>query len=121
MLIHRPFSIRNLQIFLASEIAQPSTLKTASAGLAQAETVAANLVSLFKKGVQIQLPATYDGYSACPLFTEFGKAIPGAVTYKGVATGSFWQNPNQPSRREWFVHRYLIPTLYWNFTIKGIV
>ena len=108
-------------IFGLGDCAALPTLKTASAGLAQAEIVAANLASLFKKGVQVQLPATYDGYSACPLFTEFGKAIPGAVTYQGVATGSFWQNPNQPSRREWFVHRYLIPTLYWNFTIKGIV
>lgn len=111
--------LRYINIFGLGDVAGLPTLKTGSAARAQANIVAKNVVSLFRKGAQVPLPAQYNGYSCCPIFTEVGQAMYPEIGYDGKLLPSFYGDPFSTSRTLWHFNKTLMPILYWNLILKG--
>lgn len=110
---------RYINIFGLGDVAGLPTLKSGSAARAQASVVARNIVSLFRKGAQVPLPAQYDGYSCCPIFTEVGQAMHPEIGYEGKLLPSFCGHPFSTRRTFWHFNKSLMPLLYWNLMLKG--
>lgn len=65
------------------------------------------------------LAAGYDGYTSCPLVTDYGKVMIAEFVYNGVVTPTLPLNPFKESRFYWVVKKYLLPSFYWNTMLKG--
>ncbi|MFB6117062.1 NAD(P)/FAD-dependent oxidoreductase [Halosegnis sp.] len=86
------------------------TSKTAAAARKQAAALADNLTADVTGRAY---EATYDGFAACPLLTERGKAMLAAYNYDGAMT------PAVESRLGWLADVELIPRLYWGVWLRG--
>jgi len=97
----------------------PAPCKTAAAVSVQTEVVRRNLLSQMSKE---PLPASYTGYSSCPLVTSRSTCI--------MAEFNYFKTPAEPEetfpfdqskeRRLMFqMKSHLMPWLYWNGLIKG--
>ncbi|KAK6858708.1 FAD/NAD(P)-binding domain-containing protein [Apiospora arundinis] len=73
-------------VWSAGDASCLQTSKTAAAITAQAPVLVANLVSSLEKA---PLPATYNGYTSCPLLTEYGKVMLAEFTYGGEPHETF--------------------------------
>jgi sulfide:quinone oxidoreductase len=112
---------RFINIFGVGDVAGIPNIKTASAARAQAKVAAENICFLFKKGAQLPLPRKYNGYSLCPLVTGIGQALHPELGYDGQLLPSLPVNPYVPRNSLWFYNIKVLPRLYWNFMIKGIL
>lgn len=110
-----------INIFAAGDVAGLPTMKTATGARAQAEVVAENICFLFKKGAQAPLPRKYDGYTCCPLITEIGRIIHPELGYEGKLLSKIPLNPFVPRKSLWVYNTSLLPKLYWNFMLKGLL
>lgn len=84
--------------------------KTAAAITAQAPVVVSNLLS----AMQAQAPTEfYDGYTSCPLLTEF--------KYGGERHETFGRfvDPSQPSRAFYHLKKDFFPWIYYASMVKG--
>ena len=84
--------------------------KTAAAARKQAHVVSENLLASMRG---LALPETYDGYAACPLLTEKGKAM--------VAEFDYEESISAPvvSRMNWIMDVNVLPSIYWNTWMRG--
>jgi len=110
-----------INIFGVGDVAGVPSLKTGAAARAQAEVVAENILSLFKKGAQTPLPREYNGYTSCPFVTGIGEVMLGEFGYGGKLMPTFPGNPFVPRKSLWFYNTKIMPHLYWNFVLKGII
>ncbi|MBI4897733.1 MAG: NAD(P)/FAD-dependent oxidoreductase [Actinobacteria bacterium] len=61
----------------------------------------------------------YDGYTACPLVTGYGKLIMAEFDYELKPTPTF---PFDQTKERWSMYqvkRYVLPPLYWNRILRG--
>jgi sulfide:quinone oxidoreductase len=84
--------------------------RTAAAARKQSHVVAKNLASMLKDE---PMRAEYDGYAACPLLTEKGKAMVAEFNY----TDSISAPVN--SRMNWIMDINVLPAVYWNSWLRG--
>lgn len=110
-----------INIFGAGDVAGLPTIKTATGARVQAEIVAENICFLFKKGTQLPLPRKYNGYTCCPLITGIGQVIHPEVGYEGKLLSSLPFNPFVPRKSLWYYNTNILPKLYWNFMVKGLL
>ena len=84
--------------------------KTAAAARKQAHVVSENLLASMRG---LALPETYDGYAACPLLTEKGKAM--------VAEFDYEESISAPvvSRMNWIMDVNVLPSVYWDAWMRG--
>jgi sulfide:quinone oxidoreductase len=84
--------------------------RTAAAARKQSHVVADNLVSHLRGR---RLTAEYDGYAACPLLTEKGKAM--------VAEFDYEESISAPveSRLNWIMDINVLPSFYWGAWLRG--
>ncbi|MEQ8193007.1 MAG: hypothetical protein RIB59_00820 [Rhodospirillales bacterium] len=61
----------------------------------------------------------YDGYGACPLTVERGKAILAEFGYEGKLLPTFPLKPTVPRWIWWILKAKLLPYLYWDVLLKG--
>ncbi len=109
---HKKYS----NVFALGDAANLPTAKTGAAIRKQAPVLVENLLA--QKAGQ-SLPARYDGYTACPLITGYGRLILAEFDYDGHPKETF---PFDQSRERWSLYllkKYLLPILYWNFMLKG--
>jgi sulfide:quinone oxidoreductase len=59
------------------------------------------------------LAPEYDGYTACPILTEKGKAMIAEFDYEGTISAPV------VSRLNWILDSNVIPSLYWNVWMRG--
>jgi len=96
------------------------TSKTAAAITAQAPVLVQNL----KRSMEgKELDATYDGYTSCPLLTEYGKVMLAEFGYGGAPQETFnrWFGINQAIPRRAFYHlkKDFFPWVYYKSMVKG--
>lgn len=114
----RHVNFRN--VWSAGDAAGLPTSKTAAAITSQAPVLVANLL----QALQGREPdRTYDGYTSCPLLTEYGKVLLAEFKYGGEPKETFgpWPGLSQDTPRRAFYHlkKDFFPWVYEKFMIKG--
>ncbi|MFB6161475.1 MAG: NAD(P)/FAD-dependent oxidoreductase [Haloferacaceae archaeon] len=84
--------------------------KTAAAARKESHVVAENVVRAMDG---LAPDPAYDGYAACPLLTEKGKAM--------VAEFDYEESISAPveSRSNWILDVNVLPSVYWNLWMRG--
>ena len=114
---------RHANIFSLGDVSSLPTAKTGAAIRKQAPIVVDNIDLLIKHntmGTKI-----YNGYSSCPLVTDYGKMVLAEFDYKN----NFTPDPklkqmlifdsSKEHWRLWILKKYGLPYLYWNKMMKG--
>ena len=110
-------------IFGLGDVAGLPTAKTGAAVRKQAPVVVNNITLLIE---QNKLGSkTYNGYSSCPLVTDYGKMVLAEFDYQS----NFIPDPelkkmlisdsSKEHWRLWILKKYMLPYLYWNKMMKG--
>ncbi|KAJ6095457.1 sulfide quinone-reductase [Penicillium sp. IBT 16267x] len=106
-------------VWSAGDASSLPTSKTAAAITAQAPVLVDNvLLALDGKSPQ----ASYDGYTSCPLPTEYGKVILAEFKYGGVPKETFSRlGIDQATPRRAFYHmkKDFFPWIYYKALVKG--
>lgn len=103
-------------VFALGDCSNLPTSKTGAAIRKQAPVVAKNLLALIQDKA---LPATYNGYTSCPLVTGYGKLVLAEFDYQKEPDESF---PFDQSKERWSMYqlkKHLLPRLYWHGMLKG--
>ncbi|MEZ4797954.1 MAG: FAD/NAD(P)-binding oxidoreductase [Flavobacteriaceae bacterium] len=113
-----------VNIFGLGDVASLPTAKTGAAIRKQVPVVVDNILLLFQ---QNKIGSkSYNGYSSCPLVTDYGKMVLAEFDY----SSNFTPDPklkqmliNDSSKehwRLWMLKKYMLPYLYWNKMLKGL-
>lgn len=105
-------------IFSLGDASSLPTSKTAAAIRKQAPVVAYNLFSEIRGRSKKK---SYDGYSSCPLVTEYGKCLIAEFDYNGKPTPTFPLDPREERYVNYLIKAYGLPILYWYFMTKGLI
>ncbi|RDW72852.1 putative sulfide:quinone oxidoreductase [Coleophoma cylindrospora] len=107
-------------VWSAGDASSLPTSKTMAAITAQAPVLVQNLL-LSMDGKEPELE--YDGYTSCPLLTEYGKVLLAEFKYGGVPKETFnqWFGIDQIEPRRAFYHlkKDFFPWVYHNYMVKG--
>lgn len=113
---HKKFA----NVWSAGDASSLPTSKTAAAVTAQAPVLTRNLL-LAMEGKQPD--AVYDGYTSCPLLTEYGKVLLAEFKYGPEPKETFnnWFGWDQITPRRSFYHlkKDFFPWVYFNSMVKG--
>lgn len=111
------------EIFGLGDVAALPTAKTGAAIRKQVPVVMDNILKLMK-GAEASNYG-YNGYSSCPLVTEYGKMVLAEFDYDS----NFIPDPklkrmlvfdsSKEHWRLWTFKKYGLPYLYWNYMLKG--
>jgi len=107
-------------VWSAGDASSLPTSKTAAAITAEAPVLVRNLL----RSTEGKDPdAVYDGYTSCPLLTEYGKVLLAEFKYGGVPKETFdgWLGIDQVEPRRAFYHlkKDFFPWVYYNSMVKG--
>lgn len=103
-------------IFGLGDVCSTPNAKTAAAVRKQAPVVAENILAVLTgRGVR----AVYDGYGACPLVVERGKAVLAEFGYGGKLLPTFPLEPRIARRFAWLLKARCMPTIYFDMMLKG--
>ncbi|MGB4863071.1 MAG: FAD/NAD(P)-binding oxidoreductase [Tepidiformaceae bacterium] len=108
--------LRYANVFSLGDASSLPTSKTGAAIRKQAPVLVKNLVSAI---LGRQPAATYDGYTACPLVTGYGKLVMAEFDYNNEPQETF---PFDQSKERWSMYQVkarLLPKLYWWGILKG--
>ncbi|KAJ5863103.1 hypothetical protein N7455_007171 [Penicillium solitum] len=107
-------------VWSAGDASSLPTSKTAAAVTSEAPVLVRNLLQSMEGK---ELDASYDGYTSCPLLTEYGKVLLAEFKYGGVPKETFgdWFGIDQaePRRSFWYLKKDFFPWVYFNYMIKG--
>lgn len=94
------------------------TSKTAAAITAQAPVVVSNLLSAMQGQAPMEL---YNGYTSCPLLTEYGKVMLAEFAYGGERHETFGRiiDQSEPSRVFYHMKKDFFPWVYYASMVKG--
>ena len=104
-------------VFALGDATNTPNTKTGAAVRSQVPVAVTNLLAAMS---QRELPASYDGYGACPLVTSYHSVLLAEFDYTKKPTPSFPIIDMMKERRDmWLLKKYGLPFLYWNFMLKG--
>lgn len=106
-------------VWSAGDASSLPTAKTAAAITSQAPILVRNLLQSIEGK---SLDATYDGYTSCPLLTEYGKVLLAEFKYGGEPKETFsWLGIDQatPYRAFYHLKKDFFPWVYYNSMVKG--
>lgn len=103
-------------IFACGDCTNAPCSKTGAAIRKQVPVVVKNILSMLAGK---RLSAQYDGYSACPIPTEYGKLMLAEFDYSNTPKMTFPFNQAIPRWTMWILKRYILPWLYWNRILTG--
>ncbi len=107
-------------IWSAGDASSLPTSKTAAAITAETPVLVRNLLQSMD-GKEID--AVYDGYTSCPLLTEYGKVMLAEFRYGGVPKETFnsWLGIDQgtPRRAFYYLKKDFFPWVYYKSMVKG--
>ena len=110
-------------IFGLGDVAALPTAKTGAAVRKQVPVVVENIDLLIKSNAIGN--KSYNGYSSCPLVTDYGKMVLAEFDYSGKFTPDpklkqlLINDSSKEHWRLWILKKYLLPYLYWNKMMKG--
>ncbi|KAL2163787.1 hypothetical protein VTH06DRAFT_5846 [Thermothelomyces fergusii] len=112
---HKKFA----NVWSAGDASSLPTSKTAAAITAQAPVLVANLVGALEGR---ESEPGYDGYTSCPLLTEYGKVMLAEFKYGGVPKETFnkigWDQAT-PRRAFYHLKKDFFPWVYYRSMVKG--
>ncbi|KAM3516313.1 hypothetical protein MY11210_000072 [Beauveria gryllotalpidicola] len=107
-------------VWALGDAASLPTSKTAAAITAQAPVLVANLLGA-EEGREAQ--AAYDGYTSCPLITEYGKVLLAEFKYGPEPKETFGRllgvDQVEPRRAFYHLKKDFFPWVYRKFMVKG--
>jgi len=107
-------------VWSAGDASSLPTSKTAAAITSQAPVLVHNLLQS-TEGKEPEM--TYDGYTSCPLLTEYGKVLLAEFKYGGEPKETFgkWLGIDQATPRRAFYHlkKDFFPWVYYKSMVKG--
>ncbi|KAJ5225896.1 sulfide quinone reductase [Penicillium chermesinum] len=113
---HKKFA----NVWSAGDASSLPTSKTAAAVTSQAPVLTRNLLQVLEGK---QPDAVYDGYTSCPLVTEYGKVLLAEFKYGPEPKETFgnWFGWDQATPRRAFYHlkKDFFPWVYFNSMVKG--
>lgn len=110
-------------IFGLGDVAALPTAKTGAAIRKQVPIVVDNLDLLMKNNTMGSM--AYNGYSSCPLVTDYGKMVLAEFDYDNNFTPDpklkrmLISDSSKEHWRLWMLKKYGLPYLYWNKMMKG--
>ena len=110
-------------IFSLGDVAGLPTAKTGAAIRKQVPVVTENIMRL--READILGDPKYNGYSSCPLVTDYGKMVLAEFDYENKFTPDpklkqlLISDSSKESWRLWILKKYGLPYLYWNKMLKG--
>ncbi len=107
---------RFANVFALGDCINAPASKTGAAIRKQAPVVVANLLAVMDKKTP---EAHYDGYSACPIPTQYGKLMLAEFDYSNTPKMTFPFNQAKPNWAMWILKTKILPWLYWNKILKG--
>lgn len=96
-----------------------ATSKTAAAITGQSPVLVANLLSALEGK---ELTATYNGYTSCPLLTEYGKVLLAEFKYGAQLNETFSKygiDQSKPQRAFYYLKKDFFPWVYYRNMVKG--
>ena len=63
----------------------------------------------------------FDGYTVCPLKTQYGEIMLAEFDYKGVAPSFPILDPSRPRWMWWAFDLYMLKFMYWNLMMRGLM
>ncbi|KAL1311497.1 hypothetical protein AAFC00_001620 [Neodothiora populina] len=107
-------------VWSAGDASSLPTSKTAAAITSQAPILVRNMLQTID-GKDVD--ATYDGYTSCPLTTEYGKVLLAEFKYGGVPKETFGKvfgiDQGTPRRPFYYLKKDFFPWVYYNYMVKG--
>jgi sulfide:quinone oxidoreductase len=106
------------RVFALGDASGAPTSKTGAAVRKQVPVVARHLLQ--ELGVRTRYPDVYNGYTACPIVTGYGRAILAEFDYDDQPRETF---PFDQAKERWSLYvlkRHLLPWFYWNLMLKGL-
>ncbi|MGQ9481447.1 MAG: NAD(P)/FAD-dependent oxidoreductase [Chloroflexus sp.] len=108
--------VRYPNVFSLGDCSSLPTSKTGAAIRKQAPVLVANLMAAMANET---LPATYDGYTSCPLVTGYGSLILAEFDYTNQPKESFPFDQSQERYSMYALKAYGLPAMYWNGMLRG--
>ncbi|MGJ8665879.1 MAG: NAD(P)/FAD-dependent oxidoreductase [Patiriisocius sp.] len=111
-------------VFGLGDVAGVPTAKTGAAIRKQVPVVVDNLDLLIKHDTLGN--KSYNGYSSCPLVTDYGKMVLAEFDYDQNFIPDpklkqlFISDSSKEHWRLWMLKKFMLPYLYWNKMLKGI-
>lgn len=107
-------------VWSAGDASSLPTSKTAAAITSQAPILVRGLLSVME-GKEPE--GTYDGYTSCPLLTEYGKVLLAEFKYgaepKETFGSLFGIDQAEPRRAFYYLKKDFFPWVYYNSMVKG--
>ncbi len=122
--IHTMQHKKYANIFSLGDVAALPTAKTGAAIRKEVPVVVDNLNKLIKEHTIGTM--SYNGYSSCPLVTDYGKMVLAEFDYSGKFTPDpklkqlLIKDSSKEHWRLWMLKKYMLPYLYWNKMMKGV-
>lgn len=113
---HTLAHVRYPDVFALGDNSSLPTSKTGAAIRGQAPVLVENLMA---RRAQHALTASYDGYTACPVVTGYGKLIMAEFDYSKNPKESFPFDQNQERYSMYALKAYGLPRLYWHGMLRG--
>lgn len=112
--------VKYANVWSAGDSANLPTSKTIAAITSQVPVLVSNVLKSVD-GKEVE--SVYDGYTSCPLLTEYGKVLLAEFKYGGEPKETFagWFGIDQgvPRRPFYFLKKDFFPWVYSNFMVKG--
>ncbi len=109
---------RYSNVFSIGDVASLGDTKTGAAVRKQAPMLVRNLLAFMEEKSLAGLPA-YDGYTACPLTTGYGRLLLAEFDNDNRLRPTFPIDPTKERYSMWLLIKYAMPWLYWNMILKG--
>jgi len=90
--------------------------KTGGSARHHGPVIVGNLVSQLEGKPLVE---KFDGYTVCPLKTEYGKIIMAEFNYKGLAPTIPFLDPAEPRFIWWAFDLYQLKPMYWYLMLRG--
>jgi sulfide:quinone oxidoreductase len=107
---------RYSNVFALGDCTNAPCSKTGAAIRKQAPVVVQNVLAVLEKQTAT---AQYDGYSACPIPTAYGKLMLAEFDYSNTPKMTFPFDQAKPNWLMWILKTVVLPWLYWNRILKG--
>jgi sulfide:quinone oxidoreductase len=108
--------IRFKNVFALGDCTNAPCSKTGAAIRKQVPVVVSNVLAVLNNATP---KAEYDGYSACPIPTQYGKLMLAEFDYSNKPKMTFPFDQAKPRWSMWLLKTKVLPWLYWNKILKG--
>jgi sulfide:quinone oxidoreductase len=103
-------------VFAFGDVSNAPCSKTGAAIRKQTPVVVSHILAAMEGKTSDE---KYNGYSACPIPTQYGKLMLAEFDYDNKPQMSFPINQAKPQWSMWILKKYVLPWLYWNRILTG--